>query len=212
MNESRPRTPVDFWFDPVCPWTWLSSRWMLEVERIRPVDVTWRVMSLAVLNEDRLDQLPDRIRELMGLAWAPVRVLTAASQAHGPEVTEPLYTAMGTRFHQLQQPRTRPTIEAALRDVGLPLGLADAGDTDAFDARVRASHQEAIDLVGADVGSPVVAVPGPDAARTAFFGPVVSPAPKGEEAGRLWDAATVLASMPGFYEIKRTRTAGPVFD
>lgn len=116
-------------------------------------------MSLAILNEGRLDELPERIRVLMGQAWAPVRVLTAASQAHGPDVVEPLYTALGTRFHERQQPRTRPTVEAALRDVGLPADLADAGYTDAYDEVLRASHQKGIALVGEDVGSPVIAVP-----------------------------------------------------
>lgn len=171
-------------------------------------------MSLAVLNEGRLDELPERIRVLMGQAWAPVRVLTAASQAHGPDVLEPLYTALGTRFHLQQQPRTRPTIEAALRDVGLPVGLADTGDTEAYDEALRASHQKGIALVGEDVGSPVIAVPASatDAGQVAFFGPVVTPAPKGEEAGRLWDGTLIVASIPGFYEMKRSRTVGPVFD
>ncbi|MFF8918895.1 DsbA family protein [Streptomyces sp. NPDC015032] len=212
MSDSRIRTPVDFWFDPVCPWTWLTSRWMLEVRETRPVDITWHVMSLAVLNEGRLDVLPERIRVLMGQAWAPVRVLTAASQEHGPDVLEPLYTALGTRFHLQEQPRTRTTIEAALRDVGLPADLADAGCTDGYDELMRASHHEGVALVGEDVGSPVIAVPGPDTGKVAFFGPVVTPAPKGDQAARLWDGALAVASIPGFYEIKRTRTQGPIFD
>ncbi|MDX3770698.1 MULTISPECIES: disulfide bond formation protein DsbA [unclassified Streptomyces] len=214
MNDFRPRTPVDFWFDPVCPWTWLTSRWMLEVGKARPVDIAWHVMSLAVLNEGRLDELPERIRLLMGQAWAPVRVLTAASQVHGSEMLEPLYTAMGTRFHLQNQPRTRPTVEAALRDVGLPVDLADAGDADTYDELVRASHLEGIALVGQDVGSPIIAVPGPGAGtdKVAFFGPVVTPAPKGEQAAQLWDGTLAVVSTPGFYEIKRTRTVGPLFD
>ncbi|MFD8418285.1 disulfide bond formation protein DsbA [Streptomyces sp. NPDC059466] len=212
MNDSLPRTPVDFWFDPVCPWTWLTSRWLLEVGEVRPVTVNWHVMSLAVLNEGRLDGLPEHHRVLMGQAWAPVRVLIAAARAHGPAVLEPLYTALGTRFHPRGEPRTRPTIEAALRDVGLPTSLADAGETDAFDPELRASHREGIGLVGSDVGSPVIAVPGPGTAKVAFFGPVVTPAPRGEEAARLWDATLTVASTPGFYEIKRTRTVGPLFD
>ncbi|MET8408448.1 DsbA family protein [Streptomyces sp. NPDC005195] len=212
MNESLPRTPVDFWFDPVCPWTWLTSRWLLEVGEVRPLAISWHVMSLAVLNEGRLDELPEHHRVLMGQAWAPVRVLIAAARAHGPAVLEPLYTALGTRFHLREEPRTRPTIEAALRDAGLPTSLADAGDTDAYDRELRASHREAIDLVGSDVGSPVIAVPGPGTGKVAFFGPVVTPAPRGEEAARLWDATLTVASTPGFYEIKRTRTVGPLFD
>ncbi|MBY8879089.1 mycothiol-dependent nitroreductase Rv2466c family protein [Actinacidiphila acidipaludis] len=206
-------TNVDFWFDPVCPWTWLTSRWMLEVREARPVTVSWHVMSLSVLNENRLDELPDHIRELMGQAWAPVRVLVAVGQLHGPEWLEPLYTALGTRYHLRQEPRNRATLEAALRDVGLPVELADAGDTDRWDAELRASHSRGITLVGQDVGSPIIAVPGPDAGSdpVAFFGPVVNPAPKGEEAAKLWDGVLTAASTPGFYEIKRTRTSGPDF-
>jgi protein-disulfide isomerase-like protein with CxxC motif len=214
MNDSSSPTPVDFWFDPVCPWTWLTSRWMLEVRKTRPVTIDWHVMSLAVLNEARLDQLPEHIRELMGQAWAPVRVLTAARMSYGPEVLEPLYTALGTRYHLRQEPKTRATIEDALRETGLPAGLADAGDTEAFDKVLRESHQEGITLVGSEVGSPIIAVPGPDpaAGKVAFFGPVVTPAPKGEQAARLWDGTLAVAATPGFYEIKRTRTVGPIFD
>ncbi|MFI0544214.1 DsbA family protein [Streptomyces sp. WSLK1-3] len=206
-------TTVDFWFDPVCPWTWLTSRWMFEVAKTRPVEVSWHVMSLSVLNENRLDELPERIRTLMGEAWAPVRVLTAARLIHGPEVLEPLYTALGTRYHLEQQPKDRTTLEAALRETGLPVDLADAGDTDRYDEELRASHRRGITLVGQDVGSPILAVPGPDEGGDpiAFFGPVVNSAPKGEDAARLWDGVRTVASMPGFFEIKRTRTSAPDF-
>jgi DSBA-like thioredoxin domain len=214
MNDSRISMPVDFWFDPVCPWTWLTSRWILEVQKTRPLAVTWHVMSLAILNESRLDEMPPANRDLMGQAWAPVRTLIAAAQAHSPDVLEALYTALGNRYFLQQQPKTRLTIEAALHDAGLPAELADAGDTDKYDPALRASHREGITLVGADVGSPIIAIPGccPDTARIAFFGPVVTPSPKGEEAARLWDSTVTLVSIPGFYEIKRTRTVGPLFD
>ena len=214
MKNSRLRMPVDFWFDPVCPWTWLTSRWILEVEKARPLAITWHVLSLAVLNEGRLDQLSEANRELMGQAWAPVRILTAAAQARGPDVLGPLYTALGTRYFPQGQPKTRPTIEAALRDAGLPADLADAGDHDFYDEALLASHREGIALVGADVGSPIIAIPGSgsDAAKIAFFGPVVNPAPKGEAAARLWDSSLGLVSTPAFFEIKRTRTIGPIFD
>jgi hypothetical protein len=214
MTDPRTPMPVDFWFDPVCPWTWLTSRWLLEVERARPLAITWHVMSLAILNEGRLDQLSEANRELMGQALAPVRILTAAAQAHGPEVLGPLYTALGDRYHPQGQPKTRATIEAALRDAGLPPDLADAGDNDGHDEALRASHREGITLVGADVGSPIIAIPasGSDTAKIAFFGPVVNPAPKGEAAARLWDGTLILVTTPGFYEIKRTRTIGPLFD
>jgi len=214
MSDSSSSTAVDFWFDPVCPWTWLTFRWMLEVRKARPVVINLHVMSLAVLNEQRLDELAPRIRELMHQAWAPVRILAAAQQEVGPHVLEPLYTALGTRFHLNQQPVARVTIEEALKDVGLSAELADAGATDAYDADVRASHAAGITLVGSEVGSPIIAAPGPEGGpgKVAFFGPVVTPTPKGEDAVRLWDGALAVASTPGFYEIKRGRNVGPIFD
>ncbi|MBH5334855.1 DsbA family protein [Streptomyces pactum] len=211
--DATASTTADFWFDPLCPWAWMTSRWMLEVEKVRPVQVRWHVMSLAVLNEDKLDQVPEEYREMLKTtAWHPVRVCIAAARKHGQEVLGPLYTALGTRFHNQGLGHGRETIVAALEEVGLPAELADAADSDAFDAELRASHQEGIGLVGQEVGTPVIAVPGPDGERIAFFGPVVTPAPKGEEAAKLWDGTLLVASIPGFYEIKRTRTTGPIFD
>ncbi|URN16098.1 MULTISPECIES: DsbA family protein [Streptomyces] len=210
---SEKRTTAHFWFDPLCPWAWMTSRWMLEVQRVRPVDVRWHVMSLAVLNEDKLDEVPEQYREsLATTAWHPVRVAVAAEQAHGPEVLGPLYTAMGRRIHDEDRGVTREVIAEALAEAGLPAELAEYAEKDTYDAELRASHQEGIDKVGQDVGTPVIAVPGPDGAEVAFFGPVVTPAPRGEAAARLWDGTLLVASTPGFYEIKRTRTSGPVFD
>ncbi|MCT2545446.1 MULTISPECIES: DsbA family protein [Streptomyces] len=206
------KTPVDFWFDPLCPWAWMTSRWMLEVEKVRDVEVRWHVMSLSVLNEDRLDELPEEYRELLEKGWGPVRVVVAAQQKHGDDVVGPLYTALGTRFHNQGEGATREAVLAALQDVGLPAELADFADSDAYDAELRASHKEGIDKVGQDVGTPVIAVPGADGEQIAFFGPVVTPAPKGEDAAKLWDGTLLVASIPGFYEIKRTRTQGPIFD
>ncbi|GHA93321.1 MULTISPECIES: mycothiol-dependent nitroreductase Rv2466c family protein [Streptomyces] len=212
-STSNGRTPADFWFDPLCPWAWMTSRWMLEVEKVRDVEVRWHVMSLAVLNENRLDELPEEYRDMLATkAWGPVRVVVAAREKHGDEVVGPLYTAMGTRFHNKGEGPTREAVVASLEDVGLPVELAEYADSDAYDAELRASHQEGIDKVGQDVGTPVIAVPGPDGEQIAFFGPVVTPAPKGEDAAKLWDGTLLVASIPGFYEIKRTRTQGPVFD
>jgi hypothetical protein len=187
---------------------------MLQVRKTRPVDITWHVMSLAVLNEGRLDQLPPQNRELMSHAWAPVRVLTAVQEALGSGVLEPLYTALGTQYFLLNQPKTHAILQAALREAGLPQHFADAGDRDAFDPALRRSHEEGINLVGQQVGSPIIAIPGPDpgSGKIAFFGPVVNPTPTGEQAAFLWDSILALASMPGFYEMKRTRTLGPIFD
>lgn len=206
------KTPADFWFDPLCPWAWMTSRWILEVEKVRPVEVRWHVMSLAVLNEPKLDELPEEYRELLHTAWGPVRVCIAAEQKHGNEALGPLYTALGTRFHNQGLAKDHDTIVAALEEAGLPAELADFAQSDLYDAELRASHQEGIDKVGQDVGTPVIAVPGADGEQVAFFGPVVTPAPKGEAAARLWDGTLLVASTPGFYEIKRTRTLGPIFE
>lgn len=215
MSEtSSTKTPVDFWFDPLCPWAWMTSRWILEVEKVRDIEVHWHIMSLAVLNEDKLDELPEEYREMLAVkAWQPVKVVTAAWQKHGADILGPLYTAMGTRIHNNEEGATIEAIAGALADVGLPADLIDYAEQKdfEFDAELRASHKEGITKVGQDVGTPVIAVPGADGEQIAFFGPVVTPAPKGEEAAKLWDGTLLVASVPGFYEIKRSRTAGPDF-
>jgi len=204
LTENAPAV-ADFWFDPVCPWAWMASRWMLEVEQARDVTVRWHVMSLAYLNDGR--ELPEEYREAMALAWGPVRVVVAAVAAHGDEVALPLYTALGTRFHHEDRPKDRATIEDALAEVGLPLDLADAMDSDAYDEALRKSHHAGMDQVGFEVGTPVISVEG-----VAFFGPVVSPVPRGEAAGRLWDGVRLVAGTDGFFELKRSRTRDPIFD
>lgn len=205
MAGMTDRHAAEFWFDPICPWAWMTSRWMGEVEQVRPVEVTWSVMSLAVLNEGR--DLDPGYRAMLDRAWGPVRVIIAAAQAHGPAVIKPLYDAMGTRIHLGGERDYAAVIAPALAEVGLPAELAEAADTDAHDEALRASHARGIGLVGDDVGTPVVAVDG-----IAFFGPVVSPAPNGEAAGRLWDGCVLVAGTPGFFELKRTRTVDPIFD
>ena len=199
-------TPVDFWFDPICPWAWIASRWLLEVAKLRPVHPRWHVMSLSVLNEDKPD-LPERYKELLEKGWGPVRVAIAAEQKSGPEVLGPLYTALGTRFHQDKAPNDRATIEAALAEVGLPADLADAMDSTEFDEALRASHADGMDRVGYEVGTPVISVHG-----TSFFGPVLSPIPRGQDAARLWDGVLLVAETDGFFELKRSRTRDPIFD
>jgi hypothetical protein len=207
---------ADFWFDPLCPWAWLTSRWMLQVEQVRPVTTRWHVMSLAVLNEKR--DLGEKYNALMKKAWGPVRVCTAAAvrQREGGadidgrtenEVLADLYTALGTRFHVEDKPKNRAAIEDALVEAKLPASLVEAIDDTSFDDEVRASHTVGIDKVGQEVGTPIIAV-----ADTAFFGPVVTPAPKGEAAGKLWDGVLLVARTPGFYELKRTRDQRPSFD
>ena len=205
MTPQQP-TRVDFWFDPICPWAWIASRWMLEVQQVRPVTVDWHVMSLSVLNEGKED-LPEQYREGLRTGWGPVRVLIAAEQQEGPEVLGPLYTALGTRLHHEKAPRDRETITAALAEAGLPASLADAMDSTSYDDAVRASHAEGIDRVGDDVGTPVISVNG-----MSVFGPVVSPIPRGEAAARLWDGVLAIAGTDGFFELKRSRTREPIFD
>lgn len=203
---------VDFWFDPMCPWAWMTSRWMLEVEKVRPVRLHWHVMSLSVLNENRED-LPERYRQLMKAGWGPVRVAVAVEQEHGQEALGRFYTAVGTRLHPGGEGDDKPAaVRAALADTGLPAALADAAEDDRYDAAVRASHRDGIDRVGQDVGTPVISVPGADGKEIAFFGPVVTPAPRGEAAARLWDGVLLVAGTPGFYELKRTRDENPIFD
>ncbi len=194
---------VDFWFDPVCPWAWNASRWMLEVEQVRPVRTRWQVMSLAMLNAGR--DLPEDYQRTMDEAWGPVRVLIAAAQQHGEQVLGPLYTALGNRFHHEKLPRDRETVEAALAEAGLTGALADAMTSTAYDEALRASHTDGVDRVGLDVGTPVIATQG-----TAFFGPVVTPVPRGEDAGKLWDGVLLVAQTDGFYELKRTRDRDPI--
>jgi protein-disulfide isomerase-like protein with CxxC motif len=204
------RVTADMWFDPACPWAWITSRWLLEVEKVRPVDIRFHVMSLAVLNEGR--DLPDEYREFMKTAWGPVRVAVAAEQKYGNDVLRSLYTAMGTRIHLGQEERGQALYEAALADAGLPVELAAAAESTQHDEALRASHEAGMRPVGMDVGTPVIHVPGPDGQQIAFFGPVVTPAPKGEAAGRLWDGALLVAGTPGFFELKRTRDVSPSFE
>jgi protein-disulfide isomerase-like protein with CxxC motif len=199
-------TPVDFWFDPLCPWAWITSRWMTEVEQVRPVRTRWRVMSLAVLNEAK-ENLPERYREAMAKAWGPVRVCIAAEQKHGAAVLGPLYTAIGTRFHHEKAERDRATVEAALGDAGLPADLIEAYDSTEYDDALRASHEEGIQQVGYDVGTPIISV-----GELSIFGPVVSPIPRGEAAAKLWDGLLLIAGTDGFFELKRSRTRDPIFD
>lgn len=199
------RIPVDFWFDPACPWAWITSRWILEVAEQRAVQPRWHVMSLTVLNEGRHD-LPERYRKGQATTLEAVRICVAAEQKHGSEVLGRLYTELGVRFHHQQEPKERSTYEAALAAAGLAPALAGAAWSDEFDVALRASHQDGIDRVGADVGTPIIAV-----GNVAFFGPVVSPIPRGEAAIKLWDGVLAVAETDGFFELKRSRTRDPLF-
>lgn len=193
-------TKAEFWFDPMCPFAWITSRWMLDVEKVRDVKVTWRVMSLAYLNQDR--DISDDYRAFLEPAWGPVRVCAAVEQEHGQAALLPFYTALGTRIHLEQQPVTRELIEGALEDAGLPLALAKAMDDSSYDDAVVKSHRAGMDQVGDEVGTPTISIEG-----TAFFGPVIAKRPVGDQVGRLWDGCVAVASYDQFFELKRSRTA-----
>ena len=203
---------ADFWFDPRCPWAWITSRWMKEVEQVRDVSVRWHVMSLAYLNEDK-EGLSDDYRKGLADSWGPVRVAAAAAERHGDtdasrnDALDRLYTELGTRFHNEGLDRGRDTIAAALAAAGLDADLIDAMDSTDYDDAIKKSHHAGMDQVGYDVGTPVISVEG-----IAFFGPVVTPIPRGEDAGRLWDGVRLVSSVDGFYELKRSRESKPSFD
>ncbi len=198
-------TNADFWFDPLCPFAWITSRWILEVAQVRDIAVTWNVMSLGYLNQDR--DLPEEYREVLAPAWGPVRVCIAAEQKHGKDALLPLYTAMGNRIHgegrtlHEQDDAGRAIVVEALAEAGLEPELVDAMDDASLDAAVAESHHRGMDQVGDDVGTPTIAFEG-----AAFFGPVLSRIPRGEDAGLLWDGCVAVAKVPYFYELKRSRT------
>lgn len=199
---AAPRQIAELWFDPSCPYTWVTSRWLLEVATVRPVTIRWRVMSLSVLNEGRDDD-PEGDPE--GYLWGPVRIFAAVGQRYGQEALGRLYTAYGQRVVATGDWTATP---AALADAGLPPELAEVAGSTAYDDLVRGSHEEGIGLVGRHAGTPVIATT-VDGRRIAFFGPVLSRVPRGERAGRLWDGTLLVAGEPGFHELKGPPHAEP---
>jgi hypothetical protein len=199
------QTKAEFWFDPMCPWAFITSRWILEVAKVREIEITWNIFSLPYLNKDR--EMPEKYKAIFANSWSCARVIKSAEKDFGKEKTLPLYTAISTRIHVLKEAVSKDLLSDSLKEVGLDSRyLAEMENSD-WDKQIIESHERGIKLVGDDVGTPIIAING-----IGFFGPVISPAPKGEEAGKLWDGVVLSASYPGFFEIKRSRTVGPIFD
>jgi 2-hydroxychromene-2-carboxylate isomerase len=200
---------VQFWFDPLCPWAWITSRWMLEVEQVRPVTTDFRVMSLAYLNliQHKGEGLTEEYLARMQKAWGPIRVVAAAGEHKGHDVYRPLYTAIGTRLHNEGRGDDPAVLPEALEELGLPASLVDAAESEEYDELIKASHNEAFDQVGIDVGTPVIRIHG-----NTIFGPVITPIPRGEKAGRLYDGVSLVTEADGFFELKRTRDRRPSFE
>ena len=198
---------VTFWFDVSCPFCWLTSRWIKEVEKVRDVAVDWVPMSLAVLNDGR--DIPSDYADAMKANWGPARVFAKAKD-EAPEKVDELYTAMGTLVHPGGEGGKKgfgaydPVIAQALEQVGLDSSFASVANTEDYDEKLREYHQGAMDAVGDEVGTPVLKL-----GDNAFFGPVITRVPEGEEAGKLFDHAVGLADFPYFFELKRSRTEAP---
>ena len=196
---------AEFWFDPLCPWAWMTSRWILEVEKVRDIKVRWNLFNLAYLNRNK--EVPEDYKAKLINSWFCTRVIAGAQNLRGDSITLPLYTAISSRIHLKKMDITEQLFKDSLIEVGLPESLSAAMNDESLDAIIIESHERGIKLVGNDVGTPIIAIEG-----TAFFGPVISPAPKGEEAGKLWDGVVGVASYRVFFEIKRSRNVGPIID
>jgi hypothetical protein len=202
VPAEQQKTTVDFWFDPACPWAWLTSRWILEVAKVRPVQPYFRIMSLAVLNEE--NDVPEEYREFIRRGWQATRLCAAVARDYGQQAVADVYTAYGTRRHGRGQEVDNDFFVGVIADAGLPAELIDLIDDPSLDPLVRESHEAGMKLVGDDVGTPIISFNG-----YATFGPIVSRVPQGEQAGVLWDAVELMSTVPYVYEIKKGRTEDP---
>ena len=194
---------VDFWFDPICPFAYATSLWIREVEKVRDIEVHWNVMSLGVLNEEK-NPAPAEDEEVLA-RWISARTSTAVAET-APEKVGDFYAAIGHEIHINENRDFEDASRRALAQIGLDESVVEQAKTDTFDEAMRKSHEAGITQVGQDVGTPIVAFAG-----TAFFGPVITRVPTGEEAGKLFDASVALAEYPYFFELKRSRSERPVF-
>lgn len=191
---------ITFYFDPICPFTWRTSRWLKNVSARHDEPVTWKFLSLGVLNEDK--DTPPEYAPVFAFGRSALRVLAAADERYGQDAVDRLYSVLGRKLHYKDAEKATPTLVAALAEADLAADLIDAADNTELDKVVRASHDEAQARVGTETGSPVIAIDdGPG-----FFGPVVSPVPEGADADRLLDAVRLLSTVPQFSELKRART------
>jgi len=197
---------VELFVDPVCPFAWMTSRWLLHAAEVREFTPKFSVMSLSVLNEGA--DIDAGYRAMLDDSWGPARLAIAIDRAEGNEAFSHWYTAWGEQYHVGgDSSDRRATAVTALAAAELPASLIEAYDPvagDDIDVALRASHEEGISKVGSDVGTPVISF----GEGTAYFGPVISPAPRGEQAGKLLDAMEALSTIDGFYELKRARTGG----
>ena len=199
---------VEFYWDMVCPWCWITSRWMEDVSRQKNIHINWKFFSLKKINEGR--DIPERFRTSHAIGLRALRVAAAVRQDYGNDAVGKLYTVMGSRRHHDQQDiGTQEMLEELLDLCGLPQTLAAAADDESWDQVIEADMEQAKAKAGDGVGVPLIVLDGGEG--PGFFGPVLSPAPVGEAAVQMWDAMVTVGRMPGFYEFKRTRETGPVF-
>jgi len=210
MEQTQP--DLDFFWDPVCPWAWITSRWVHAVVDRTGIDVDWRFIALKIVNEEKgyAPEVQERYLKVHGLGFSLLRVAAAVREKHGRAPIGDLYTAFGSRIHvEKDAPslRTVDGVAAVLAAHDLDPALAAASESDAFDDVVRADTELALARAGRDVGTPVLTFGPPDG--YSFFGPVIAKAPVGDDAVKLWDTVQTLASFPGFAELKRSIRSTP---